>query len=719
MISLYKALLLVLWTQVSCSSLVLGDPTASSSSVATSPYEQYSAELSSLDKSFTAGGPNIQLLQDYESLLTSIISSSSSSGSGNNNDNNKTALLSSSEQKLLLPKIYYKKGLIDLFLGKETKAIADFKNCLTYDDSMSLAKVRLLKLYLVHGKYKEIEEFKHEQFKNAKFTSFINSNSEIQTLLKESEQAQNDIADIQKLIKDRQYGDCINKVSLIISVSPSNSDLYKMRIQCYINAALLNQKQKPLESNENVQEINLRKDLASNLIPDYLTLEQLNPLTIDNYLTLSGLYFFGLDEPDNAAKHIRRGLHFDMDDKSLKQYSLFFKRNEKLLKLVRKFKIYNEWLFKGAEVSEEEKIGPNYITKSDAEALTQALFEEKPNMPARDIRNLYNGQEFRNNFEFFSYLDKQFNEKFFGGTSGDWKSKLGLKKTQGKHHLINGLVLDLNQFACESYLLIRKSALAKPYCTAALKIEKQNEDISLETSGDYISDFLPAMVFDIQQYIKSKDLGKLKQFYDKFNNNEKLKQVELFTKFYNKIEKLLQKQQQERQQQQFRQQQQQQRQYQQQQRQYQQQMRQNSQPKNNYYKTLGIAKDASSRDIKTAYRNLVKQYHPDKYKGDDAEQKMAEINKAYEVLSSDELRQRYDQGDDPNDPAGAGGGSGYGGGGGPGPGFNPFQNGGFQFNFGNGGGFGQQFGGFDFGGFGAGGAGGARQGSSRKRQRAG
>lgn len=144
---------------------MLGDPTASSSSVATSPYEQYSAELSSLDKSFTAGGPNIQLLQDYESLLTSIISSSSSSGSGNNNDNNKTALLSSSEQKLLLPKIYYKKGLIDLFLGKETKAIADFKNCLTYDDSMSLAKVRLLKLYLVHGKYKEIEEFKHEQFK--------------------------------------------------------------------------------------------------------------------------------------------------------------------------------------------------------------------------------------------------------------------------------------------------------------------------------------------------------------------------------------------------------------------------------------------------------------------------------------------------------------------------------------------------------------------------
>lgn len=76
-----------------------------------------------------------------------------------------------------------------------------------------------------------------------------------------------------------------------------------------------------------------------------------------------------------------------------------------------------------------------------------------------------------------------------------------------------------------------------------------------------------------------------------------------------------------------------------------------------YYKVLGVARTASQKQIKTAYRKLATQWHPDKYKGDlpkeTIQQKMAEINQAYEVLSNEELRQRYDQGDDPNDPGGA------------------------------------------------------------------
>lgn len=74
-----------------------------------------------------------------------------------------------------------------------------------------------------------------------------------------------------------------------------------------------------------------------------------------------------------------------------------------------------------------------------------------------------------------------------------------------------------------------------------------------------------------------------------------------------------------------------------------------------YYKVLGVSRDADDRTIKRAYRQLTKQHHPDKAAAqgvskDEAEKKMREINEAYEVLSDQELRARFDNGDDPNDP---------------------------------------------------------------------
>lgn len=62
-----------------------------------------------------------------------------------------------------------------------------------------------------------------------------------------------------------------------------------------------------------------------------------------------------------------------------------------------------------------------------------------------------------------------------------------------------------------------------------------------------------------------------------------------------------------------------------------------------YYKTLGVAKNATENDIKKAYRKLAHQYHPDVSKESDAAARMAEINEAYTVLSDKEKRAAYDQ----------------------------------------------------------------------------
>lgn len=112
--------------------------------------------------------------------------------------------------------------------------------------------------------------------------------------------------------------------------------------------------------------------------------------------------------------------------------------------------------------------------------------------------------------------------------------------------------------------------------------------------------------------------------------------------------------------------------------------------KKDYYEVLGVEKSATDSEIKSAYRKLAKQYHPDINKEAGAEEKFKEIQEAYDVLGDEEKRRQYDQfGHAAFDGAG-----GYGGAGG----FGGFQGGfdasGFDFsdifdNIFGGGGFGR------------------------------
>ena len=62
-----------------------------------------------------------------------------------------------------------------------------------------------------------------------------------------------------------------------------------------------------------------------------------------------------------------------------------------------------------------------------------------------------------------------------------------------------------------------------------------------------------------------------------------------------------------------------------------------------YYEVLGVARGADTQEIKTAFRRLARQYHPDVSQEAGAEERFKEINEAYEVLANDEKRARYDR----------------------------------------------------------------------------
>ncbi|MBR4800716.1 MAG: molecular chaperone DnaJ [Clostridia bacterium] len=91
----------------------------------------------------------------------------------------------------------------------------------------------------------------------------------------------------------------------------------------------------------------------------------------------------------------------------------------------------------------------------------------------------------------------------------------------------------------------------------------------------------------------------------------------------------------------------------------------------NYYEILGVSKNASADELKSAYRKLAKQYHPDLFttaseqEKKNAEEKFKEINHAYDVLSDPQKKAAYDAYGDENGPQpGAGGFGGFNGGGG-------------------------------------------------------
>ena len=114
---------------------------------------------------------------------------------------------------------------------------------------------------------------------------------------------------------------------------------------------------------------------------------------------------------------------------------------------------------------------------------------------------------------------------------------------------------------------------------------------------------------------------------------------------------------------------------------------------NDYYEVLGVSKNASAQEIKTAYRKQALKWHPDRNKSAEATEKFKRINKAFEVLSDAKKKEVYDQYGEQAFERGGGAGR-------PGQGAYSYGQGPFTYTYTtDSGGEGSPFEGFDFGGF--------------------
>ena len=82
--------------------------------------------------------------------------------------------------------------------------------------------------------------------------------------------------------------------------------------------------------------------------------------------------------------------------------------------------------------------------------------------------------------------------------------------------------------------------------------------------------------------------------------------------------------------------------------------------KRDYYEVLGVPRGADEDELKRAYRNKARQYHPDINKEPEAEERFKEVNQAYEILSDGDKRARYDRFGHAGVEGNSAGGAGYG-----------------------------------------------------------
>ncbi|KAK5782175.1 hypothetical protein RI543_000100 [Arxiozyma heterogenica] len=548
--------------------------------------------------------------------------------------------------------VIYKLGLLHLSLNQNLKALELFESIIIdqdkYDDSYTeLALKRLNELYIAFGYWNKVkidEDGLHSMF--------LSLNSTLYNKIQPYIDGKNINLGIDTTLKD--------ELTPMLQISPYNIDLLSVNVQ-YLTRLLS-------ESCDS--------SIANELLKNYeLVLDQFKTkLNINQRLEIH--YICAIIQMlilnTDPTRQLQKCLAIDMDYYPCKQLTLLNSRLNKInppksnLLDSQKYAFKDTDTFNKLDTTHWEKLLNFYLDKSGK---TKPCLKMPYNKIAKktdnkftdnysSIANYYVPESLKNVFENVLPLGypRIFNIKYTNdkcGQQGYFKKYIDIVLCEASTHVSSKFTKFLN---------------ANQYCKKALKEMLNDEQWAqlknaINESSQLPNNFLKDLwntyptlaVHTIDIILRSNKKQPNKQLIEQiwnFFKEEKLesseiksiqKQISYVKKYMEKIRKSRQQQRQQNQQQQF---------------------FFNFGPQGNhhqappapppitndkdYYKILGISKEASSKEIRRAYLNLTKKYHPDKQGALSEEEKkqvhekMSEINEAYETLSDENKRKEYD-----------------------------------------------------------------------------
>lgn len=578
-------------------------------------------------------GPSLKVLQGYDSVIPSMMQSDDDA------------------VREMIPAALYERGTINYALDRDMPALEDFNLCM--DTSVKFNDqcfTNLAKICLNYG-YKD------------RLEACIEKHSVPKKVKKEVLGKIGEISKLEKALDLDDPNKCVLQAEQLLGLSEHNIIARRAHAKC-------------LES------VNIPfTEKLGNLTADYTELAERDNLS--DYSKLALLYLFGQQSSIvMASRSVKACLKMDNENPECRKMSKIVLKLSKPVSAINAIQNYYSVVYGDISAEELYRVSELEPDRAQFEEIKRQLLDTKVSFRSNDKDILgFDVTSSKNNLDVISeYMLIALKEQF------------GIEKQDALEHSV--FMHDLMTMAKECYLQTddwghaRKAVLDdkwyKEYSgTRDTSKDGPDEAVRLDKMLKHNKFKLAKKEFEsMTQQMKRTKL--IKKRYDAYKSEVKEKE-----EARQRQKDQQQKMNEQRQRQQWQRQQQQEQQYRQQQYRQQQQQQQQAQydPKKDLYKVLGVSKNADEAAIKKAYREKMKQNHPDKLKRssnlteEEIEAKVAEINNAYEVLSDKDERANYDNSRNPNMGAGAQYQQ-------PGQNVHQFFGNGNQFNFGD---FGRMF----------------------------
>lgn len=576
------------------------------------------------DAKFKQHGGTLHILSDYDRVLGDLKEAASSENDGDNEE-----ILN------VMNRVLFKHGLINMSLGRERLAMSDFQECIeTRGGNGSEGNFvvngscleKFSELCLKFGDFAKVTK-EVEYIERSGLGRFFKKGL-IEKVVRDTEFYEHGIINIEKAVQNDDWKKCAQQSEYLLSIGSRDDTLIRRKIHCILKEDIdIDQKMKKISEDYN-----------------RLVNYEVSKVDLDDYVKLADFELFGISNNFNSATEriIRNCLKIDNDFKDCKNLNRVNLKLKHLMSLIKEISIYHSFIYNDSEEQvNEERIEDVSISKEKWKDVLGLLFDKTKKIDCDKKlldRRAFSGMgiecsEYGNNFELII----------------DMYMKTFVKDGFAEEELLESQFLkDILKLAKEGYFESKEYKRFRGQSSIW-----SNETIKKALKKMEKVDDVVDIAREIDKCVKKHDVQGAKNALERASKNMKLSPV--LKERAERIRMQDHEAQERRRQQQYQQQ------RQQQQYQYQQQQQQKFQePKDgkDYYKVLGVKRDASEDEIKKAYREQMRANHPDKLKNqnrnqsqgsgeevgeEELEERVAEINNAYEVLGDTEQRAAYDE----------------------------------------------------------------------------